>query len=103
MKRAWRDNSPAMYWLGLGVSVGLLLPTLWVPGPLTQVTTGWAVLGVSVVGLLWIPVGDHLRKHIPWLPDPPARPAILRAFITTDRNQPPEEWQDGDLWLVREK
>ena len=103
MKRAWRDNSPALFWLGLGLGVGLLTPTLWIPGPLTQVTTGWAILVVSILGLLWIPVGDYVRRRITWLPDPPARPITPRMFITTDDKHPHEEMLGGDTWAVRSK
>ena len=101
-RKIWRDNSSPVYWLGLGAGVGLLLPTLWVQEPLTQVTTGWSILVISLVGLVWIPVGDYARRRIPWLPDPPERPSIVRAFVTTKHTRPPD-LEDGDYWFVREE
>ena len=98
-KKIWRDNSTPAYWLGAGVGVGLLLPIIWVPAPLTQVTTGWSILVVSILGLAWIPVGDYARRRITWLPDPPTRPRILRGFSTSKGAEPPE-MEDGDLWLL---
>ena len=103
VKKTWRDNSTPIYWLGTGVGVGLLVPTIWVPGPLTQVTTGWSVLTISILGLAWIPVGDFARLRIAWLPDPPTRPTILRVVITPE-GIPPPDMEDGDAWFTyREK
>ena len=100
MKRAWRDNSPAVYCLGLGLSVGLLLPTILVPVPLTQVTTGWAILVVSIVGLLWVPVGDYVRRRITWLPDPPTRPITPRILSQLTTSTPLKRCWVGTLGLL---
>lgn len=98
-RRAWRDNSSALYWLGVGVAIGLLLPTLWVPGPLTQVTVGYSLLGVSVFGLSWFPIGDWMRRRVKWLPDPPMRPKVWRGFSTPrGTERPPLE--EGDTWAI---
>ena len=104
MRRIWRDNAPAVYWLGLGVAIGLLFPTLWVPGPLTQVTIGWVFLAFSILGFAWIPIGDYVRRRIHWLPDPPLRPRLLRAFTAPESVElRPGELEDEDIWMVYEE
>ena len=104
VRRTWRDNGPAVYWLGLGMAIGLLFPTLWVPGPLTQVTTGWVILAFSILGFVWIPIGDYVRRRIHWLPDPPLRPRLLRAFTVPESVAlRPDEAEDEDIWMVYEE
>ena len=74
VKKVWRDNASPIYHLGIGLALGLLFPTLWDPGTLVQVSVGWSILAVSVLGLFWEPVGDAIRRRIRWLPDPPLSP-----------------------------
>ena len=96
-RRAWRDNSAALYWLGTGVAIGLLLPTLWAPAP--QITVGYSLLVVSAFGLSWVPIGDWLRRRVNWLPDPPLRPKVWRGFSTPrGTERPPLE--EGDIWAI---
>ena len=102
VKKVWRDNASPIYHLGIGLALGLLFPTLWDPGTLVQVSVGWSILAVSVLGLFWEPVGDAIRRRIRWLPDPPLRPRILRGR-SSDRPPIDQLGHDGDLWLTRAK
>ena len=105
VRRMWRDTSTSVYSLGLGIGVGLLAPTLWVPAPLAQVTTGWSILAVSLLGLALVPVSDYVRRCIGWLQDPPERPRFRRIFARSRSKSDDISssfGEDGDILLVYE-
>ena len=64
---------PAAGWFGLGLGLGLLIPTLWEPASTGHVWFGWLLLLLGIVGLVFIPLTDYIRLRTSFLPNPPVR------------------------------
>ena len=85
--------------MAIGAAIGLLLPTLWVSSSSTQITCGWSILAVAIIGTLRVPVSDYVRRKVKWLPDPPRRPQSPKFFFSKDGERP-KGLLNHDVWIT---